>query len=143
MLMDQNGAGRMGAANQTVTKKEIIDRLTTRTRLKRNEVKLVIQEFLEEIVNELGAGRRIEFREFGVFEVRERAARTAQNPKTLQPVPVPAKRAVKFKPGRRMRELLDHGADGTLDRVAEIKLTEHAKQIPGKAALTTRDGLKH
>ena len=45
-----------------------------------------------------------EFRDFGVFEVREAAARTAQNPKTLKPVDVPAKRRVKFKMGRITRE---------------------------------------
>jgi nucleoid DNA-binding protein len=48
----------------------------------------------------------LEFRDFGVFETRTRAARTAQNPKTLERVEVPAKRTVKFKMGRLMRENL-------------------------------------
>ena len=46
----------------------------------------------------------MEFRDFGIFEVREQAARTAQNPKTLEKIKVPAKRAVKFKMGRIMKE---------------------------------------
>jgi integration host factor subunit beta len=46
----------------------------------------------------------LEFRDFGVFEVREQAARAAQNPKTLEPIEIPAKRKVKFKMGRIMRE---------------------------------------
>ena len=54
--------------------------------------------------DELARGNRLEFREFGVFEVRERAARWAQNPRTLEKVRVPAKRVVKFKVGRLMRE---------------------------------------
>jgi len=94
----------MSATTNTVTKKDIIERISERTGLKRTDVKLVIQEFLNEVIGELGLGHRLEFREFGVFEVRQRAARTAQNPKTLEPVPVPAKNTIKFKPGRRMRE---------------------------------------
>ncbi|MEY2786299.1 MAG: hypothetical protein RL277_2511, partial [Planctomycetota bacterium] len=60
--------------------------------------------FLDEIIEELAKGHRLEFREFGVFEVRSRAARRAQNPRTLEKVAVPAKRVVKFKIGRTMRE---------------------------------------
>jgi integration host factor subunit beta len=60
--------------------------------------------FLDEIIEELGQGNRLEFREFGVFEIKERAARKAQNPRTLEKVHVPAKRVVKFKVGRLMKE---------------------------------------
>ena len=67
----------------------------------------MVQHFLDEIIAELGRGGRLEFRDFGVFEIRVRAARTAQNPKTLAKVQVPAKRMVKFKPGRLMRQKLD------------------------------------
>ena len=70
-------------------------------------VKDVIQRFLDKITEELAAGNRLEFREFGVFEVKDRAARRAQNPRTLEKVQVPAKKVVKFKVGRRMRELVE------------------------------------
>ena len=56
------------------------------------------------MIDELTNGNRLEFRDFGVFEVRERAARIAQNPKTLEQVQVPARKAVRFKIGRLMRE---------------------------------------
>jgi integration host factor subunit beta len=88
----------------TVTKKELVERIAQRTGLQRNDVKTVVQSFLDAVVEELGQGNRLEFRDFGVFEVRQRAARNAQNPKTLVPVHVPAKRTVRFKPGRLMRE---------------------------------------
>ena len=90
----------------TVTKKELIDRIAERTQAKRVAVKKVIQAFLDEIVAELCRDNRLEFRDFGVFETRTRAARIAQNPKTLARVEVPAKRTVKFKMGRLMRENL-------------------------------------
>ncbi len=90
----------------TVTKKELIDRIAERTLAKRVSVKRIIQAFLDEITDELCQDNRLEFRDFGVFETRTRAARTAQNPKTLERVEVPAKRTVKFKMGRLMRERL-------------------------------------
>lgn len=91
----------------TVTKRELIERIATSTGLKRSSVKDALQCFLDEVIVELGKGNRLEFRDFGVFEVKTRAARRAQNPKTLERVDVPSKQTVKFKPGRRMRELLD------------------------------------
>ena len=90
----------------TITKKELIDRIAERTQAKRVTVKCIIQAFLDEITNELCEDNRLEFRDFGVFETRTRAARVAQNPKTLERVKVPAKRTVKFKMGRLMRENL-------------------------------------
>ena len=90
----------------TITKKQLIDRIAERTQAKRVTVKSVIQAFLDEITRELGENNRLEFRDFGVFETRTRAARVAQNPKTLERVDVPAKRTVKFKMGRLMRQNL-------------------------------------
>lgn len=93
----------------TIAKKEIIDRITKSTQCKHTTAKEIVQQFLDEITTELGKGNRLEFRDFGVFEVKERAARTAQNPKTLEKVQVPARRKVKFKMGRIMRERInDH-----------------------------------
>jgi integration host factor subunit beta len=74
-------------------------------------VKRVIQAFLDDIIDELGQGNRLEFRDFGVFESKQRAARVAQNPKTLERVHVPPKRTVKFKVGRLMKEKLQQGME--------------------------------
>ncbi len=90
-----------------IRKQELIDRIAGKTESKRMTVKAVIQQFLDEIIAELAQGNRLEFRDFGVFEPRIREARTAQNPKTLEKVQVPAKRSVKFKMGRLMRERLN------------------------------------
>ena len=91
---------------KTITKKDLVDRIAEHSDSKRVVVKKIIQRFLEEIIHELGEGNRLEFRDFGVFEVRARAARTAQNPKTMEKVQVPSKRTVKFKIGRLMKERL-------------------------------------
>ena len=90
----------------TITKKELIDRIADQTQAKRVTVKQIIQSFLDEVTTELAQNNRLEFRDFGVFETRTRASRVAQNPKTLERVEVPAKRTVKFKMGRLMKEKL-------------------------------------
>lgn len=97
----------------TVTKKELVDRIAVDLDVKRVTVKNVVQRFLEEIIEELGAGNRLEFRDFGVFETRERAPRIARNPRTAERVPVPKKRTVKFKVGRLMKVKLQENIDET------------------------------
>jgi integration host factor subunit beta len=95
----------------TITKKELVDRIADelnrdrpKSQIKRVQVKRVVQKFLDMIIEDLSKGNRLEFREFGVFESKLRAARLAQNPKTLERVTVPPKRSVKFKIGRLMKE---------------------------------------
>ncbi len=96
----------------TITKKELIDQIADATGQKRVVVKSIVQTFLNNIVVELGKGNRLEFRDFGVFEVKQRRARKAQNPKTLEEVWVPPKRTVKFKVGRLMKQtLIDEPAE--------------------------------
>lgn len=102
---------------RTVTKKELIDQIADSTGQKRVVVKKTVQAFLDSIIVELGKGNRLEFRDFGVFEVKQRRARKAQNPKTLEEVWVPPKQTVKFKVGRLMKQTLANptadGAGGT------------------------------
>jgi nucleoid DNA-binding protein len=100
----------------TITKKELIDRIAGRTQAKRVLVKRITQALLDEIIAELCKNNRLEFRDFGVFETRTRAARVAQNPKTLERVKVPPKKTVKFKMGRLMRENLYAPAAKSTDK---------------------------
>ena len=100
---------------RTITKKELVARIAEKTNQTKVVAKDIIQSFLDEIIDELGRGNRLEFREFGVFEIQERAARKALNPRTREKVGVPARHVVKFKVGRLMKE-----------RVAQI--SERARQ---------------
>ncbi|MFG0318510.1 MAG: HU family DNA-binding protein [Planctomycetota bacterium JB042] len=97
----------------TITKKELVNRIADRTGQTKVVTKEIIQLFLDEIINELATGNRLEFRDFGVFEVKFRKARRAQNPRTLEKVHVPPKKVVKFKVGRVMREKV--GEQGPAD----------------------------
>jgi integration host factor subunit beta len=120
----------------TVTKKELVDRIAEVLGVKRVIVKRVTQQFLDEIIAELGKGNRLEFRDFGVFESKQRAARVAQNPKTMERVPVPSKRTVKFKVGRMMKIKLQeiakaHAAHAARD--AQAAPVAVAQAAPAKA----------
>ena len=91
----------------TITKRELVNRIAQSTQAKHALVKATVQSFLDEVISELAKGNRLEFRDFGVFEIVTRAARVAQNPKTLEQIHVPAKRVVKFKMGRLMKQKLN------------------------------------
>lgn len=95
----------------TITKKELVNRIAERTGQTKVVAKEILQMFLDEIIRELSEGNRLEFRDFGVFEVKPRRARRAQNPRTLQKVEVPPKRVVKFKVGRVMRDRVSDGLE--------------------------------
>jgi integration host factor subunit beta len=122
----------------TVTKKELIDRISEASGHRRLFVKEVVQRFLDEIVQELGQGNRLEFRDFGVFESKTRKARKAQNPKTLEPVAVPEKRTVKFKVGRLMKQQLSDVTGATIDDeatdVAEMSENSDGEDVAETAA---------
>jgi len=111
----------------TVTKKDLIDRIAEKEDCKRVVVKRVIQDFLDSIIDELGKGNRLEFRDFGVFESRVRKSREAQNPKTMDKVFVPSRRTVKFKVGRVMKMRL-HGASAKVDEATGLAVEASAKQ---------------
>src|SRR6188472_4328469 len=120
----------------TITKKELIDRIADGTNQRRVQVKRIVQQFLDEVVNELGKGNRLEFRDFGVFETKVRKARKAQNPKTLEPVEVPEKRTVKFKVGRLMKQKLAGMTGAAIDDEAgdvdEMDEAEHDEDENGE-----------
>lgn len=120
--------------SNTITKKILIDRIAESTGMKRVAVKQVVQEFLDQVIVELGEGNRLEFRDFGVFEVKQRAPRMAQNPKTLERVPVPAKRTVKFKVGRKMRDAME-----TEPAQAQSGASVEPKSVPASAIHAEHD----
>ena len=91
---------------RTITKKELVARIAERTVQTKVVVRDILQMFLDEIIAELGRGNRLEFREFGVFEIKERAARKAHNPRTLEEVSVPAKRVVKFRVAKAAKDAI-------------------------------------
>jgi nucleoid DNA-binding protein len=87
-----------------VTKKEIVKTISDQIGLTQLKTKEIVQKTFDAIVDTLVEEKRIELRNFGVFEVRKRAARKARNPKTGARVDVDEKYVVTFKPGKEMEE---------------------------------------
>jgi nucleoid DNA-binding protein len=87
-----------------VTKKEIVKTISDEIGLTQLKTKEIVQKTFNAIVETLVEDRRIELRNFGVFEVKRRAARKARNPRTGEKVFVPEKFVVTFKPGKEMEE---------------------------------------
>ena len=87
-----------------MTKKEIVRTISEEIGLTQLQTKEIVQKTFDAIVKALVAERRIELRNFGVFEVKRRAPRKARNPRTGDKVFVPEKFVVTFKPGKEMEE---------------------------------------
>jgi nucleoid DNA-binding protein len=103
-----------------VTKKEIVKTISDEIGLTQLKTKEIVQKTFDAIVETLVEERRIELRNFGVFEVKQRAARKARNPRTGDKVYVPEKFVVTFKPGKEMEE-----------KVRELERREQAKALSG------------
>lgn len=90
-----------------MTKRELVVRIADETGLVQQQVYQVIQKALDYIIEGLAKGDTIEFRNFGVFEVRQRKSRIGRNPnRPTQVVTIPSRKVVKFKPGRIMKQVV-------------------------------------
>jgi len=105
--------------NRVVTKKEIVKTISDEIGLTQLKTKEIVQKTFDAIVETLVEEKRIELRNFGVFEVKKRAARKARNPRTGEKVYVAEKYVVTFKPGKEMEERV---------RELERKAAEAAQQ---------------
>ena len=88
-----------------MTKKDIAKQIAARYGIDQVVAKRAVQDVLDAIVEALLRSRRMELRNFGVFEVKRRAPRVARNPRTNEQVTVPAKTVVVFQPGKKLAEL--------------------------------------
>ena len=87
-----------------MTKRELVMRIANETGLTQQQVFAIIQKTLDYITDGLVKGDTVEFRDFGVFAVKVRKPRVGRNPnKPAIPVTIPARKTVKFKPGKLMK----------------------------------------
>ncbi len=92
----------------TMTKKKLITAIAQERQMHPNEVRNVIQSFLDKLTECLVDGYRLEFRDFGVFEVVQRKQKVGRNPKNAGiPIIIPQRPAVKFTPGKKMRKQIE------------------------------------
>ena len=122
--------------SHTVTKRDLVQRISDSTGQTKVLVRDIVQRFLDEVSAELVAGNRLEFRKFGVFEVRARPGRIAQNPKTLEKVLVPPKRVVKFKVGNVLKKMVAFGEPKPTDATADSAASTSTPGIGSGSAET-------
>jgi integration host factor subunit beta len=121
-----------------VTKKEIVKDIADLLGLTQLKTKEIVQLTFDAIIETLVSNpdHRIELRNFGVFEVKQRAARKARNPRTGERVDVPPKNVVTFKPGKRMEEMVHKITDapplrpGVDDEYEEEEAETSEKAVP-------------
>ena len=120
----------------TLTKRELILMVAEATGIETEVVRTLTQVILDTLVEQLGKGRRVEFRDFGIFDVRHRRGRQAHNPKTLEPVEVKPTRAVRFKAGRLMKAAMCGEQPAKRKTTAASVLVE--AKLSGPRSLTSK-----
>jgi integration host factor subunit beta len=90
-----------------MTKAELVEDVARAAELTKKDAERLVELVFESIIETLNQGEKIELRGFGSFRVRERGARRGRNPKTGDPVDIPAKRVPYFKPGKELKELIN------------------------------------
>lgn len=92
----------------TITKKKLIQVISQKRGVHPNDVRNVVQSFLDTMTDYLANGDRLEFRDFGVFEIVKRKQKIGRNPKNAGvPIIIPARPAVKFTSGKKMRDMIE------------------------------------
>jgi integration host factor subunit beta len=95
-----------------MTKSELIESLVKKqSQLGYRDVELAVKTMLEHMGQTLATGERIEIRGFGSFSLHYRPPRVGRNPKSGDPVSLPAKYVPHFKPGKELRERVNLGAE--------------------------------
>lgn len=95
-----------------MTKSELIERLAMRqTHLMHKDVEIAVKLILDKVSLALARQDRVEIRGFGSFALHHRPSRVGRNPKTGEPVTIPAKHVPHFKPGKEMRERVNAAED--------------------------------
>ena len=89
-----------------MNKSELVEVIAQKSHLTKKDCESALNAFIAAITDALNSGDRVQLVGFGVFEVKQRAARTARNPKTNEPVVIPASKLPMFKPGKALKEAI-------------------------------------
>ena len=113
----------------TMTKKKLINSISQEKNVHPNDVRTIVQAFLDIMTTTLSEGNRLEFRDFGVFEVVERKQKIGRNPKNASvPIIIPTRQAVKFTPGKKMRLVVEQSKGKTNNKQTTLN-TRHMSTL--------------
>jgi len=117
-----------------MTKNELVRELADDYELPRKQVSEMIESILDKMTEVLKSGDKVQLTPFGQFKIRDRAARVARNPQTGEPVNVPAKRVLKFIPGKPLKEAVGAPKRGASAKKTASKASAAKKKAPARAA---------
>jgi len=95
-----------------MTKAELVEEVARAAELNKRDAEVIVETVFDSIIGALHKGEKVELRGFGSFRTRERGPRRGRNPKTGEPVDVPAKRVPYFKPGKELKEFFTDAPEG-------------------------------
>ena len=99
-----------------MTKAELVEEVARAAELNKRDAEVIVETVFDSIIGALHNGEKVELRGFGSFRTRERGPRRGRNPKTGEPVDVPAKRVPYFKPGKELKEFFTETPEGEGDK---------------------------
>ncbi len=102
-----------------MTKAELVEEVARAAELNKRDAEVIVETVFDSIIGALHKGEKVELRGFGSFRTRERGPRRGRNPKTGEPVDVPAKRVPYFKPGKELKEFFTETPEGSSDTADE------------------------
>jgi len=127
-----------------MTKAELVEEVARAAELNKRDAEVIVETVFDSIVGSLQNGEKVELRGFGSFRTRERGPRRGRNPKTGEPVDVPAKRVPYFKPGKELKEYFTEAPEGESAAAAsaeheddEEAAEHHEGQAAGSATETS------
>src|SRR3954451_4090621 len=109
-----------------MTKAELVEEVARAAELNKRDAEVIVETVFDSIIGALHKGEKVELRGFGSFRTRERGPRRGRNPKTGEPVDVPAKRVPYFKPGKELKEFFTDAPEG--------KASPEASSVEGQEA---------
>ena len=125
----------------TMTKHELVIRVANKLGMTQSDAAKIIEGTFDVLSKSLADGKRWELRDFGVFEVKTRASRMGRNPRTGDQVPVPERRVVTFRPGKKMKELIASSRPG--ERTSGIDTPPAATPAPPTPTRPAEDPPEH
>ncbi len=112
------------ANRRQMTKAELVEEVARAAELNKRDAEVIVETVFDSIISALHKGEKVELRGFGSFRTRERGPRRGRNPKTGEPVDVPAKRVPYFKPGKELKEFFtespEDGGEATTETAEPI-----------------------
>ena len=126
----------------SMTKAVLVEEVARVTDLTKKDAEVIVDTVFHCIIDALHRGDKIELRGFGSFRLRQRESRKGRNPKTGDRVDVPSKRVPYFKPGKELKELLNHDPDAS-PRPLPAALARLPPAGPGADARPSAAGRRH